>query len=123
MDAGPTLEEPELVSLLDNGDGDQEIRDRSTGLPMNPEMVKRARELEMQYVEELKVLEDSDRDACMAETGRPAIPTGSTSTRAIRPDPTTAGLSRDTWTVNKLMWKTGQRRSLRLLRTKRSNCN
>ena len=29
----------------------------------------------MQYMEELKVLEDSDRDACMAETGRPPIPT------------------------------------------------
>ena len=38
-------------------------------------MVKKARQLEMQYVEELKVLEDSDRDACMAETGRPPIPT------------------------------------------------
>ena len=40
-----------------------------------PEMVKKARELEMQYTEELKVLEDSDRDACVAETGRPPIPT------------------------------------------------
>ena len=29
----------------------------------------------MQYMDELKVLEDSDRDACMAETGRPPIPT------------------------------------------------
>ena len=38
-------------------------------------MVKKARTLEMQYMEELKVLEDSDRDACLAETGRPPIPT------------------------------------------------
>ena len=38
-------------------------------------MVKKARELEMQYMEELKVLEDSDRNACMAETGQPPIPT------------------------------------------------
>ena len=38
-------------------------------------MVKKARELDKQYMEELKVLEDSDRDACMAETGRPPIPT------------------------------------------------
>ena len=53
----------------------QEFRDRSTGLPLNLEMVKRARELEMQHMEELKVLEDSDRDACMAQTGRPPIPT------------------------------------------------
>ena len=30
----------------------------------------------MQYMEELKVLEDSDRDACVVETGRPPIPTG-----------------------------------------------
>ena len=49
--------------------------DRSTGLPLNPEMVKKARELEMQYMEELNFLEDSDRDACVAETGRPPIPT------------------------------------------------
>ena len=46
----------------------------TTGLPLNPEMVKKGRELEMQYME-LKVLEDSDRDACMAEMGRPPIPT------------------------------------------------
>ena len=38
-------------------------------------MVKKARELEMQYMEEKKVLEDSDRDTCMAETGRPPITT------------------------------------------------
>ena len=38
-------------------------------------MVKKARELEMQKMEELKVLEESDRDACMAETCRPPIPT------------------------------------------------
>ena len=75
VEAGPTLEEPELLSLPDNADGDQEFRDPSTGSPLNPEMVKRARELEMQYMEELKVLEDSDRDACMAETSRPPIPT------------------------------------------------
>ena len=68
VEAGPTLEEPELPSLPDNTDVDQEFRDRSTGLPLNPEIVKKARELEMQYMEELKVLEDSDRDACMAET-------------------------------------------------------
>ena len=29
----------------------------------------------MQDMEELKVLQDSDRDPCMAETGRPPIPT------------------------------------------------
>ena len=37
-------------------------------------MVKRARELKAQYMDELKVLEDSHRDTCMAETGRPPIP-------------------------------------------------
>ena len=76
VEAGPTLEDPGLLSLPDNADGDQEFRDRSTGLPLNSEMVKKARELEMQYTEELMVLEDSDRDACVAETGRPPIPTG-----------------------------------------------
>ena len=39
VQAGPTLEEPVLLSLPDNADGDQEFRDRSTGLPLNPEMV------------------------------------------------------------------------------------
>ena len=44
-------------------------------LQLNLEMVKRARELEMQYMDELKVLDDSDRDTCMAETVRPPITT------------------------------------------------
>ena len=44
--------------------------------PEDPELVKKARELEMQHMEDLKVLEDCDLDACMAETGRPPIPTG-----------------------------------------------
>ena len=35
VEAGPTLEEPELLSLLANDDDDQEFRDRSTGLPLN----------------------------------------------------------------------------------------
>ena len=70
LEAGPTPEEPELLSLSANDDGDQEFCDRTTGLPLNPE-----RGLETQYMEELKVLEDSDRDACMTETGRPPIPT------------------------------------------------
>ena len=46
LEAGPTLEEPEL-SLPDSTVDAQEFRDRSTGLPLNPEMVKRARALEM----------------------------------------------------------------------------
>ena len=107
MDAGPTLDEPKLLSFLDNADGDQEFRGRSTGLPLNPEMVKKARELEMQYMEELEVLEDSDRDACMAEAGRPPIPTDWVDINkgdSLRPNQTQlqkqAGLSRDTWTVN-----------------------
>ena len=42
LEVGPTLEEPELLSLLDSTDSAQEFRDRSTGLPVNREMVKRA---------------------------------------------------------------------------------
>ena len=72
--AGPTLEELELLSLQDSTDSAQEFRDRTTGLPLNPEMVKRARVLEMQYMDELKVPEDSDRwDTCIAETGRALV--------------------------------------------------
>ena len=46
LEAGPTLEELELLSIPDSTDSAQEFRDRSTGLPLNPEMVKRAREQE-----------------------------------------------------------------------------
>ena len=90
LEAGPTLEEPERLSLPDSTDDAKELRYRSFGLPLNFEMVKKAREREMQDMEELKILEDSDRDACMAEMGshRSRL-TGSTSTRAIRSDPTT----------------------------------
>ena len=38
-------------------------------------MVKKARELEMQYMDELQVLQASDLDTCMAKTGRPPMPT------------------------------------------------
>ena len=38
--AGPTPEEPELLSIPDSTDSAQEFRDRSTGLPLNPAMVK-----------------------------------------------------------------------------------
>ena len=37
MEAGPTLEEPELLSLTpDNATDVQEFRDKSTGLPLGP---------------------------------------------------------------------------------------
>ena len=61
MEAGLILEELELLSIPDSTDSAQEFRDRSTGYLLNLEMVKRARELRMQYIDELKVLEDSDR--------------------------------------------------------------
>ena len=54
VEAGPTLEEPELLSLPVNDESNQESRDRNTGLPLNLEMVKKARELEMQYMEEFE---------------------------------------------------------------------
>ena len=117
VEAGPTLE-PELLSLLDNADGDQEFRDRSIGLPLNPEMAKKARELEMRYMEELKVLEDSDRDTCMAETGRPPIP-------ADRVDINKGDSLRPNYRSRLVCPETRGRqgRSLRPLHMKRSNCN
>ena len=126
-DTGPTLEEPELLSFRDNAYGDQEVRDRSTGSPLNPEMVKKARELEMQCMEDLKVLEDSDRDAFMAETGRPPIPTDwvSTSTKVTLSDPTKEAGSSVKRHVDdqRLMRKIGQQRVQQLLRTRRSVCS
>ena len=126
VEAGPTLEEPELLSLPDSADGDQEFRDRSTGLPLNLQMVKKARELEMQYMEELKFWETAiGMCACLKQVDRRSRPIGLTSTRAIRSDPTTdAGWSAKRHVDGQqLMWKTGQRRSLRPLHMKRSNCN
>ena len=75
VEAVPTLEAPELLSIPDSEDSPQEFKDRSIGLPLNPEMVKKARELEMQYTDELKVFEGIDRDTCVAETGQPPMPT------------------------------------------------
>ena len=95
MEAGRALEEPELLSLTVNADGDQEFRDRRIGLLLNPEMVKEARELEMQYMEEVKVLEDSDRDACINRLCRHQQ--GRFAQTQLQKQ---AGLSRDTWTVN-----------------------
>ena len=109
--AGPTLEELELLSLLAN-DGDQEFRDRSTGLPLNAEMVKRARELEMQHMDELKVLEESDPRAWPKRVDHRSRLTGSISTRATRSGPTAAA----GWSAKRLvggqqlMWKIGQQR-------------
>ena len=122
VEAGPTLEDPELLSLPDNADGDQEFRDRSTGLPLHPKMVKNARELEMHYMEELKVLEDSDRDACMAETGRPPIPTDLIDINkgvSLRPNYRSRLVCQETRGRSTI----GQRRSLRHLHMKHSNCN
>ena len=109
VEAGPTLEEPELLSLPDNADSDQEFRDRSTGLPLNPQ----------------EVLTAIGMRPWPTQVDRRSQLTGSTPTRAIRSDPTTAA----GWFVKRhvdgqqLMWKTGQRRSLRHLHMKRSNCN
>ena len=77
VEAGPTLEEPELLSLPDNADGDQRVQRQKHWSPVElRSVVKIAIELEMQYMAGLKVLEDSDRrcDAC-AETGRLLTPT------------------------------------------------
>ena len=67
-------------------------------------MVKKARELEMQCMEEWKVLEDSDRDPSMAETGQPPIPTDLGRHQQGRFAQTQlqkqTGLSRETWTVH-----------------------
>ena len=42
---------------------------------MDPALVQQGRAVEMQYMEELQVLEDSDLDTCLAETGRQPLPT------------------------------------------------
>ena len=70
MEAGPTPEEPELLSIPDSTDSAREVRDR-----VATAMVEKARELETQHMDELQVLQASDLDTCMAETGQPPIPT------------------------------------------------
>ena len=108
VEAGPNVEGPELLSILDSTDSAQEFRDRSTGLTLTSEMVKMAREREMQYMDVLKVLEESDQG--IDDTGR------STSTRATRSGPTTgAGWSAKRCACGQqLMFRIGQRRLPRL---------
>ena len=56
VEAGPTADERGLLSIPVSTDSAQECRDRNTGLPLTHEMVQKARELVMQYMDELKVL-------------------------------------------------------------------
>ena len=73
-------------------------------MPLDPGMVRKARELEMQYMDELKMLENSNRDECMTETSRAPIPTDWVDINKRRLTQTQlqkqAGLSRDAWTIN-----------------------
>ena len=58
-----------------NSGGAGAAGDASKHRSLHPAMVKKERELERQYMDELHVLEASDRDTCMAKTGQPQIPT------------------------------------------------
>ena len=75
VEAGPTLEEPELLERLPKDSAEKQVFDKSTGLPLDPQLVKASRAEEMAYMEELEVLKPSTEDACLAATGRPPIPT------------------------------------------------
>ncbi|CAK0837947.1 unnamed protein product, partial [Prorocentrum cordatum] len=75
VEAGPVLEEPELLARPATTEEEKVFRDRCTGLPLDPERVRSARAEEMRYIEELKVLELSDHETCIQETGSPPIPT------------------------------------------------
>ena len=75
IESGPVLEEPELLARPATTVEEQIIRDRCTGLPLDPVRVQAARAEEMSFMDELKVLLLSDWETCIHETGRPPIPT------------------------------------------------
>ena len=63
------LEEPWCLSLPANADGRSKVQRQKRWIALNPEMVKKARELEMQYMEEWKVrLKTAIGNVCMTET-------------------------------------------------------
>ena len=65
VETGSCLEEPELLSIPDSTEAGQAYRDRTTGLPLDesdPALTQQGRAVEMQYMKESPVLEDSDLD-------------------------------------------------------------
>ena len=125
-EAGPTLEEREQLSLPDSTDSAQEFRDRTTELPLNPEMVKRARMLEMQTWRSSRFLKTAiGTRAWLERVDHRSRLTRSTQTRAIRSGPN-AGAG---WSVRRraggqqLMWKTGQPRLPQVSITRHSVCS
>ena len=82
----------------------------------------RRKELEMQHMDELKVLENSNHDECMTETGRAPIPTDWVDMNkgdSLRPNYRSSLVCR----VRRLTRNIGQQRLQQLLRTRRSDCN
>ena len=78
VEAGQHLEEPERTSIPDSTEAGQAHRVMTTGLPLSksePALTKQDRAVEMQYMEEPQVLEDSDLDTCPAGLGGQPLPT------------------------------------------------
>ena len=63
VEAGPTLEEMELQSIPDSMDSAQEVRDRSTGLPLGLLWSRRANSLMLRVVPAIGILYFS-QDRC-----------------------------------------------------------
>ena len=76
LDAGVTVEEPDLLETEGPDDGVGETFDRTTGAVLDPKLVKNGRADEMGYMKQLKVFERRTVAECHERTGRGPIPTG-----------------------------------------------
>lgn len=74
LDVGMTADEPEPLQL--HPEWYQHVIDQSTGKPLPPELVAKAREEEMGFVRKMKIWEYDTVENCLAKSGRQPIPMG-----------------------------------------------
>ena len=73
LEAGPTVEEEELITSAVRRDDHRQVLDRITGEVLDAKLVVAAREEEMDYMKTVKVFERVSVDVAWEETGAPPI--------------------------------------------------
>ena len=74
VEAGPVLEEPDLVDRRPENDDEQQFWDEATGLPLDPARVAAARAEEWAYMDELEVMVPATLDEALEATGHRPVP-------------------------------------------------
>ena len=74
VEAGPTLEELEVLAMLESTNSAQEVRDRSTGLPLDPAMVKKQESLRCSRWISCECVRPATATRAWLRRGRPPIP-------------------------------------------------